>query len=123
MSNSREFRVFIVDRMDDFVAKRYIPKGKQLVLEVEHDEPYNYRYKNRSYIPHPEHLVDFAQRATDGNFDLIIVGNNEGAGVKRVRALPKVLLPQVLVIWNNEVNMRENRHEYEALGVTRFATR
>lgn len=123
MSNDQEFRIFVVDRMDDYVARRHVPKGKKLVLEVEHDEPYHHRYKNRSYIPHHEHLAYFAKRVTEGDFDLIIVGNNEGSGVKRVRALPSALLTKVLVVWNNEVNMGENRREYEALGVTRFGTR
>lgn len=89
-------------------------------VRIRYEEAVN-RYGDRDdiYDPKPQFLAHLTEVIRAGGFDVIVVGNNLGAGLKKVMCIPEELRERVIII----ANFIRNKEEYSALGVKRFASR
>lgn len=69
-------------------------------------------------------LMSFLKELTEDSYDLIIVGNNMGAGLLIVKALPAFLRDRVVVVWNRATSVQDAEcWQYPQEAVQHFAVR
>lgn len=105
-------RVLIVDNM-----------MLELGLEAETAIDLETRLFSRTdtYVVNPK-VVAYLKALKPDDYDLIVVGNNNGAGVEKAAAMPVALRSRTVIVWNS-IPGAINRGEYEAMGFIHFSTR
>jgi hypothetical protein len=73
-----------------------------------------------AYYPSEEAIQKFAKLAK--KCDAVVLGNNLGSGIKRVKAIPREYRSRVHVVSFSPLKQDE-KEEYEALGVKHFGIR
>jgi hypothetical protein len=116
------FRALVVDPRDKFCANRFCPNGQECEVDSSHHQPAFVGRSSISYYPTTSDLLEFAKKAFEGNYDVIIIGNMQGSGIRRVEALDKSLISKVVIVFNWGLNPHED-DSYRKLGVTRFSRR
>jgi hypothetical protein len=92
-------------------------------LTVNFHETLNPKGSSRSvYHPTPQ-LFNAIQAVTaDGNIDIVVIGNNNGAGLYKAVCVANELRSKTIIIWNVYVPGHDEK-EYQRLGYTHFASR
>jgi len=75
-----------------------------------------------SYHPGPEETRAVEQVTAAGGVDLVVIGNNMGAGQKFAKVVAEPLRSRAIVVWNSEPREGDKR-PYEALGLSHFGAR
>ena len=56
-------------------------------------------------------------------FNIIVIGNNKGAGIQKAARIPQAIRPRTLIVWTDLPKDRESYQPYKDLGCTNFCTR
>jgi len=76
---------------------------------------------NDPYKAPEETLKRIAERTKNGDFDVVIVQNNTGIGVDKVKAVAHEMRSKVIVVWNDEP-ATSSKSPYIELGVKYFTS-
>lgn len=117
-SNERVVRVLVLDgdrdpwpsRMEGFEVKATFEGRLSLIVE-------DLGYYLSGYS------LSLAETATPELYDAVIIGNNEGYGVRKAQALPRELRARTLIVWNHRMAGGGEESVYSAMGYTRFGQR
>jgi hypothetical protein len=92
-------------------------------LKIRTDEVLDLR-GTRMSVYHPTHaLFNAIQNITKhGNIDIVVIGNNNGAGLYKAAYVNPTLRERTVIIWNLYTPGLDDA-EYKALGYTRFLSR
>jgi hypothetical protein len=111
---SRTLKVLLLDKYADHLPNL---SDRGITLEVTHELSWN----KDVYVAPKESLAQIEKLTAMGNFDVVVVGNNLGAGVLKAMAINPRLLGRTVVVWNE--NVFAHRADYEKLGIRHFMTR
>lgn len=75
------------------------------------------------FSPSPNELESLQQLALQKEYDLIIVGNNNGTGMEVVAALPPTLRSKVIIVANTLPYHPREAERYTQLGVKELSVR
>lgn len=102
--------------------KVVLPKDLEEVVELTletRDEVFDDGFPGRYKVS--ERSLQLAHDATLKKYDVIIIGNNLGTGVRKAEALPYEVRPRTMIVWNEYVPGDER--SYAAMGFKYFGNR
>jgi len=112
----QKLKVLFLDREEN---GKFLPGVEQLLpLEV------NLELFSEIDQPHSTEFFEKIRKLTAKKMiDLVVIGNNLGAGVKKAEAVAKKMRDRTIILWNRYTPGCPEEKHYRELGITRFASR
>jgi hypothetical protein len=123
VNNRPMLRVLILDGDRQAWSER-VAAAAPFELAIISETAEDLRPYGRNYQVSPRSL-ELARGAAPGDFDAVIIGNNEGIGLRKAHALHPSLRDITMIVWNRFSAEREPREaaEYREMGFTHFGPR
>ena len=113
----RTLNILLIERADLFRAERFqtkLPKGVSLRILANN-------FSNDSYSADDASVKQIEAAIEQEAFDLIVIGNYQGAGLIRARGVPDSMKAKTVIVWF-KIDEKE-RAQYAAMGFNQFTTR
>lgn len=111
---SRTLKILLLDKYADGIPDL---ADRGIAVQVTHERDWN-----KNVYEAPRTAIEKIEELTKlSNFDIVVIGNNLGAGVLKAMAVHKRLRHRTVVVWNDDIF--KGKEEYEKLGLHRFMPR